>query len=133
MDGLKDRQFQRLGQALTAIGWIGSQTVPAPVGKGLVGLGKSRRGRDLAIGIDRAMLVTDPVERGQDTGGQIARRLENRRHEVCVEIGKGTALVHLTDIDHIGQGKVEVTKGGAIGHLTLSGQAVPARGAFPTL
>ena len=130
VNGLKDRQFQGLGKALAAIGRISGQTVPAAFSEGLIGVGKSGCRRDLAIGIDRAMLVTDPVEGGQDASGQIACGFQNRRHQVRVEVGKAAALVDLADIDHIGQGKAEVTKGGAIGHLTLSERAIAARGAM---
>ena len=79
-------RLQHLRQALPAEFGIGHQAVPACPCPILIGFFPARRHGDASVAQHRAVLVADPVERGDPVGREFARLLQN---------GIGKAFIHV--------------------------------------
>ena len=79
-------RLQHLRQALPAEFGIGHQAVPACPCPILIGFFPARRHGDASVAQHRAVLVADPVERGDPVGREFARLLQN---------GIGKAFIHI--------------------------------------
>ena len=116
MDGLEGRQLERLGQLLAADVGRGGQAGPAAPGELAIGVGEARCGRHRITGQGRALLVADPVQRGQHAFRKLRRRLEHGAQQIGVIVGKGAGGRDPVDPGHGLQGEGEVTDGSAVGH-----------------
>jgi hypothetical protein len=116
VDGLKGRQFQRLGQLLATRVGRGGQTGPAALGELAIGVGEARCRDHVPVGEDRTLLVADPVQRGQHAFGELRRRLKHRAEQVGVIVRKGTRGRDLVDPGDGLEGEGEIANGGAVGH-----------------
>ena len=116
VDGLKGRQFQRLGQLLAAGVGGGGQAGPAALGELAIGVGKARCRRHVSVGEGRALLVADPVQRGQYAFRKLRCGLQHRAQQVGVIVGEGTGGRDLVDARHGLKGEGEIANWGLVCH-----------------
>ncbi len=112
--------FQRLGQALAAIGRIGVQSVPAAFGIGPGGVGETRRQNDVVPIQSGSVEIADAIERRQHVAGQLPGRLQHGVADIAVEIGKGGRSIQRRLVDDMIQAEGDIFDGRAVGHLGLA-------------
>ena len=131
VDGLKGRQFQRLGQLLAADVGRGGQAGPAALGELAIGVGKARCCLYVSVGEGRALLVADPVQRGQHAFRKLRRGLQHRAQQVGVIVGEGPGSRDLVDARDGLEGEGEIANGGLVCHRQ-SGLVLLGLGTFLT-
>ncbi len=129
VDGL--RQHHR--QALPAE--FGGRRNPDPAARGepLIGVLKSGRRRDGAVVVAAAaLLIANPVERGEHFLAEFCRFSEHRFDEIGRRLGKAGQVVVAVDMKHLAQQKHHVVDGSLIGRHDVPPRRPPAAVRRPT-
>ena len=79
-------------------------------------VGETRRGRHRPIGVGRALLVADAIQRRQHLFGELAGGFQNSLGHLGVVVGEDAGRGEVGHAGHGFQGEGQVPNGRAIGH-----------------